>query len=197
MDCWTPMEITSIFSIPIYENHYDNDLRDLEEECIRRSTLNSGRNASNSGGWQSYNIFSDDNFFSEFILEIEKQANNFAKELEICQSLKLSNLWININEYKDSNRKHHHPGCIFSGVFYVKVPDEFSTLRFFHPSTDLMVRDWNVDFKLNKYTACFWNVRPEEGKLILFPSWLNHEVDQNLSQEKRISISFNFKGENY
>ena len=195
MDCWTTMEITSLFSIPICEHHYDDDLGDLEEECIRRSTLDSGRIASNSGGWQSNNIFSDDDFFSEFILEIEKQANNFAKELEIYQKGKIGNLWININEYKDYNRRHHHPESIISGVFYVKVPDKSSVLRFFHPSSDFMVRDWNVDFKCNMYTSSIWEIFPEEGKLLLFPSWLEHEVDQNLSQEKRISISFNLVGE--
>ena len=58
-----------------------------------------------------------------------------------------------------------------------------------------MVRDWNVDIKYNEYTSDIWNIIPEEGKLVLFPSWLEHEVDQNLSQEKRISISFNLVGE--
>ena len=53
-----------------------------------------------------------------------------------------------------------------------------------------MVRDWglNVNLKCNKYTSSIWEIFPEEGKLLLFPSWLEHEVDQNLSQEKRISI---------
>ena len=199
MDSGAKVEITSIFSVPICEHHYDDDLGDLEEECIRRSTLDSGRVVSNSGGWQSNAITSDDDFFSEFILEIEEQANNFAKELEICQKVKLSNLWININGYKDYNRRHNHPESIISGVFYVKVPDKSSKLRFFHPSVDLMVRDWNlnVDLKCNKYTSSIWEIFPEDGKLLLFPSWLDHEVDQNLSQEKRISISFNLIGENY
>ena len=195
MDCWTPIEITSIFSVPFCEHYYDDDLEDLEEECIKRSTLDSGRIASNSGGWQSNDIFSNDDFFSDFILEIEKQGNNFAKKLEICQKVKLSNLWININGYKDFNRRHTHQNSIFSGVFYVKSPDKSSMLRFFHPSADFMVRDWNVDLKCNMYTSSIWEILPEEGKLLLFPSWLEHEVDQNLSQEKRISISFNLVGE--
>ena len=58
-----------------------------------------------------------------------------------------------------------------------------------------MVRDWNVGLKCNMYTSSIWEILPEEGKLLLFPSWLDHEVDQNLSQEKRISISFNIVGE--
>ena len=194
MDSGAKVEITSIFSVPICEHHYDDNLGDLEEECIKRSTLDSGRIATSSG-WQSNNIFSDDDFFSDFILEIEEQANNFAKELEICQRVKLSNLWININGYKDFNRRHTHQNSIISGVFYIKVPDKLSKLRFYHPAFHLMVRDWDVDIKYNEYTSDIWNIIPEEGKLLLFPSWLEHEVDQNLSQEKRISISFNLVGE--
>ena len=188
------MEITSLFSIPICEHHYDDDLGDLEEECIRRSTLDSGQVLSNSGGWQSNYIYPDDDYFSEFILEMEKKANNFAKGLEIYQKGKIGNLWININGYKDCNRRHYHPESIISGVFYVKAPDKSSMLRFFHPSSNFMVRDWNVDLKCNMYTSSIWEIFPEEGKLLLFPSWLEHEVDQNLSQDKRISISFNLVG---
>ena len=190
------MEITSLFSIPIHHNNYDEDLRDLEEECIRRSTLDSGRIKSNSGGWHSNNISSNDDFFSEFILEIEKQANNFAKEIEINQSLKLSNLWININGYKDFNLRHTHENSIISGVFYVKVPDKSSKITFYNPAFKLMMREWNVNLKHNHYTSSVWSIPPQKGKLLLFPSWLEHEVSPNLSQESRISISFNIVGEN-
>ena len=191
------MEVKTLFSIPIYENTCDDDLEDLEKECIRRSTLESGRVVSNSGGWQSNNIPPNDYFFSEFILEIEEQANNFAEELGICQKGKISNLWININGYKDFNRRHTHGNSLISGVFYVKVSNESSKIRFYHPSYQLIDRDWNVKLKYNQYTSSFWDIPPKKGRLLLFPSWLEHEVCPNLSQEKRISISFNLDGENY
>ena len=190
------MEVTSLFSIPIYDHQYDEDLGDLESECTKRSTLDSGQVLTNFGGWQSNNIFSDDDFFSEFILEIEKQANNFAKEIEINQSLKLTNLWININGYKDFNLRHTHESSIISGVFYVKVPDKSSKITFYHPAFKLMMREWNINMKHNHYTSSVWSITPQKGRLLLFPSWLEHEVSPNLSQESRISISFNIVGEN-
>ena len=190
------MEVTSLFSIPIYDHQYDEDLGDVESECIKRSTLDSGQVFTNFGGWQSNNIFSDDDFFSEFILEIEKQANNFAKEIEINQSLKLTNLWININGYKDFNLRHTHENSIISGVFYVKAPDKSSKITFYHPAFKLMMREWNINMKHNHYTSSVWSIPPQKGRLLLFPSWLEHEVSPNLSQESRISISFNIVGEN-
>ena len=196
MDCWTPMEVTSLFSIPIYDHQYDEDLGDLESECIKRSTLDSGQVLTNFGGWHSNNISSNDDFFSDFILEIEKQANNFAKEIEINQSLKLTNLWININGYKDFNLRHTHESSIISGVFYVKVPDKSGKITFYHPAFKLMMREWNVNLKHNHYTSSVWSIPPQKGRLLLFPSWLEHEVSPNLSQESRISISFNISGEN-
>ena len=190
------MEVKSLFSIPIHQNNYNEDLGDLEEECIKRSTLDSGRIKSNSGGWQSNFIYSDDDYFSEFILEIEEQANNFAKELKIYQKGKIESLWININEYKDCNRIHTHPNCIISGVFYVKVPDKSGEILFYHPSHELMSRDWSVDLKYNMYTSLTMRITPKKGDIFLFPSWLEHGVGPNLSQEKRISISFNLVKEN-
>ena len=197
MDGWSKVEVKTLFSIPIYDHHYDDDLGDLEKECIRRSTLDPGRVMTNSGGWQSNNILANDVFFSEFSLEIEKQANSFAKEIELCQKVKLSNLWININGYKDFNFRHTHPNSLISGVFYVKVPDESSRIRFFHPSHHLMAREWRKTLKYNNYTSSIWDINPQKGRLLLFPSWLEHEVSANLSQENRISISFNIVGENH
>ena len=197
MDSWSTVEVSSLFSIPLCVRDYDVDVEDLEKECVRRSTLDPGRVISNSGGWQSNNIFADDDFFSEFSLEIEKQANSFAKEIELCQKVKLRNLWININGYKDLNTRHTHPNCLISGVFYVKVPDESSRIRFFHPSFHLMMREWRKTLKFNNYTSSIWDINPQKGRLLLFPSWLEHEVSANLSQENRISISFNIVGENH
>ena len=77
---------------------------------------------------------------TSFFAEMEKQSNNFVKELEIYQKGKIKNLWININGYKDCNRRHYHPESIISGVFYVKAPDKSSILRFFHPSSYFFCR---------------------------------------------------------
>ena len=64
MDSWSKVEVTSLFSIPLCVRDYDVDVEELEKECVRRSTLDPGRIISNSGGWQSNNIFADDYFFS-------------------------------------------------------------------------------------------------------------------------------------
>ena len=107
------------------------------------------------------------------------------------------NLWININGYKDFNLRHTHENSIISGVFYVKAPDKSSKITFYHPAFKLMVREWNINMKHNHYTSSVWSINPQKGKLLLFPSWLEHEVSPNLSQESRISISFNIAGENH
>ena len=196
MDSWSKVEVTSLFSIPLCVRDYDVDVEELEKECVRRSTLDPGRVISNSGGWQSNDIFSNDDFFSDFILEIEKQGNNFAKKLEICQKVKLSNLWININGYKDFNTRHTHQNSILSGVFYVKVPDKSSRIRFFHPSVHLMMTEWPETLKFNRYTSSIWDINPQKGRLLLFPSWLEHAAPLNRSSKIRSTISFNFNIEN-
>ena len=89
---------------------------------------------------------------------------------------------------------HNHPNSHLSGVLWIKIPDESSKFRFTNP---MLFQRWQ---ELEHYTSEFkaaWNVfptfhfTPKEGRLMLFPSDLDHEVLQNESEEDRISYSFN------
>ena len=57
-----------------------------------------------------------------------------------------------------------------------------------------MERDWNdiiLDSDLNQYSSPQWWLLSEEKTLYVFPSWIKHLVQPNMSDEERISISFN------
>ena len=105
----------------------------------------------------------------------------------------MSNLWVNINGYKDSNSIHLHPGAVFSGVFYVKANENSGNLIFHNPCEDLMDIFFSDNVsEYNSKNSTEWFFKPEENNLILFPGYLKHSVGPNLNKkEKRISISFN------
>ena len=89
---------------------------------------------------------------------------------------------------------HTHSGSIFSGVFYIKVPDRCGRLVLEDPSAQLMqsfLKYWHLEVEWNQYTSMVWNVSPDPGDLVIFPSWMSHYVEPNMSDEDRISISFN------
>ena len=192
-----PVEIEGLFQSPILVGKFNNDLDKIQKECISRSHLYKGRKISNFGGWQSEDIPLDDSFFSDIRNQIKIITTNFAKSIQIDLSNNNSvQMWININEYKDSNIIHDHPKSIFSGVYYIKVPKNSGNIRFNHPAFSKLERDWgDLDIDTyNFYNSLVWSLSSIENRIIIFPSWLDHLVEPNLSHEKRISISFNVGG---
>ena len=180
----------NIFRTEIYSSYLNFDLNKLTKYCFELENYNKSRKKSNLGGWQSGDLFDeDDDVIFNLRKLITKHLNNYSVNLSL-------NLWININGYKDTNMKHMHPGSVLSGVFYVKLPniDSCGNLVFFNPAADLMEYSFNPHRDVLKYdnrhsSTSF--VKPKENLLIIFPSWVNHLVEPNMSKEKRISISFN------
>ena len=99
--------------------------------------------------------------------------------------------WININRKHQFMRHHNHIKSVFSGVYYIKVPKNSGDLEFNSPVADhkyVIDSQWIKEF--NFFNSNTWKVPAEEGKLVIFPSWLVHFVQPNLSDEDRISLSF-------
>jgi uncharacterized protein (TIGR02466 family) len=93
----------------------------------------------------------------------------------------------------DLNRPHIHPNSLWSGVYYVKTPDNCGHLKIEDTRTmSLMSRPRKTNKEEPKHLWKEVHFEPKAGRLIMFPSWVNHCVDPNNSDELRISISFNF-----
>ena len=186
-------EIFNLFPTPILIEKLDYPVDKIEVLCQQeRHKTSEVITKSNLGGWQSGNInYPDSPFF--FLSELEKICQEFAKDvLNVNRSIFLRSAWININQKYNSNQTHTHPGCILSGVYYIKTPEECGNIHFIHPASDMMERDWfNISSDYNVYNSPQWWLKSEEGSLYIFPSWINHLVKPNMSDEERISISFN------
>ena len=106
---------------------------------------------------------------------------------------------VNINSPGSLNVQHSHPGCDLSGVLWIKCPNQCGNILFYSPScfeTFQEIESYTQDFKdNNNYHHNYW-FPPIEGRMLIFPSHLQHEVKKNLSNEDRISASFNIKLEN-
>tara|TARA_R110002126_G_scaffold152606_1_gene299708 strand:+ start:1024 stop:1599 length:576 start_codon:yes stop_codon:yes gene_type:complete len=183
--------IFEIFKYTVYCKIIKFNLNELNNFCFKLQNKDKGRVISNVGGWQSNNILNEYPIIDLKKL-ISKHVNTYAKEFKLKKELKINNLWININGYKDSNMVHFHPMSIISGVFYVKVPKNSGNLNFHNPTEDLMsgIIDNNIS-EYNKHNSSTWSFTPQENLLFLFPSYYKHSVAPNMSKEKRISISFN------
>ena len=79
-----------------------------------------------------------------------------------------------------------------SGTYYVDVPGNSSAIRFEDPRLPMMMAapPRRADTPIENRT--FVEIKPKTGMLLLWESWLRHEVPANRSEDDRLSISFNF-----
>jgi uncharacterized protein (TIGR02466 family) len=160
-----------------------------------------GRQVSNIGGFQSNLIDEKQPLINDFFEETKKHIVDYVEAYdldEVCVP-KLSGLWFNINGKKDFNKPHIHLGgetnASFSAAYYLKVPKNSGKINFINPDPFFPMNPFfSKKFKFgNSFNSLEYWVNPKEMDLIIFPSSLFHYVDQNLSDEERISLSFNIK----
>lgn len=124
-----------------------------------------------------------------------KHAATFAEELgwEIgARDITLDALWINILGEGGHHSGHIHPGSILSGTLYIAVPDGAGDIRFEDPRLARMMAAPPLRDAVEESQQRFVYVTPRPGEILLWESWLRHEVMPGRSEEARISISFNF-----
>jgi len=147
---------------------------------------------SQRGGFQSKKLVwcrDDSNPAQDLVTLIVSKFNNVLAEKDLYQ-IKLHNYWININYQHCYNTKHRHPGCQYSGVIYLKVPDDTNSPITFH--RDASHDDYHLsNNKMGPYLRYASSYQPQKGLCLIFPGYIDHDVAANQSKEERISISFN------
>ena len=105
----------------------------------------------------------------------------------------LGNMWANINPPGSMNMPHVHPNSLFSGVYYVKSQPKSGKFKIIDPRPGVQL---NMPVrKPGNPGRDMWRdatLEPVVGRIIMFPAWLWHSVEENKSDDIRISVSFNF-----
>jgi uncharacterized protein (TIGR02466 family) len=173
----------------------DEELDKLAAKWNNISTTEPSKKKSNIGGWQSKNLFITDVDSTELKLFniINQKVQIVADEASFRKQkiLMLDNWWVNINGKGNYNQVHIHPRSLISGVFYVQVPEGPSGDLMFPRSHDEYFLLTNTEF--NSTVSCVRaQYKPRKGRLMLFLSCTQHEVGVNETNEKRMSVSFNY-----
>lgn len=157
---------------------------------------------SNSLGWHSAVDMHHRKEYKPLIKELFKmqeeiyEAEGYHPDTEaICD-----NMWANVNYKYSHNKNHVHPGAQWSGVYYIKCPPNCGHIWFTDPCGERHL-DMPIMADKKAKPTHYWrevHYQPVEGRLIMFPGWLTHEVAQNMCDLKgedgwRVSVSFNFK----
>ncbi len=133
--------------------------------------------------------------FGQLLKLLNTHVAAFAKELEYDlkgRKLVLDSLWINILPPGGVHTSHIHPHSVVSGTYYVAIPDGASALKFEDPRLGFMMAAPPRKAKAKPENRQFAYVAPRAGTVLLWESWLRHEVPVNEAESERISISFNY-----
>lgn len=150
-------------------------------------------------GYTSYSSITDLAFrssqFENLKAWIDGEVQKFAETLEMdlgSGRLQMTSFWINIMEEHCTHASHLHPLSSISGTFYLQVPKGAPGIKFEDPRLAQFMASPPRHAKARTENRRFIEVKPKAGTLILFESWLKHEVPPNRSHEERISVSFNY-----
>ena len=187
------------FPTPVWTTNLDN-YKTINEQMynyIKSNKKNDkkGISKSNVKGWHSndFNLNDNDpqNFISFILPAIENVMNDMNWDKE-KQTAKISNMWAIINTGGSANLRHQHGNSTISGAYYVRAPQDCGDIVFYDPRPAPIYSYPNVK-SVNFLNAQVNGISPVEGALILFPSFLDHSVNENKSNEERIVISFNIR----
>ena len=188
-----------LFPTPVWTIQLDN-YKSVNEQMfsyIKTKQKNDkiGVSKSNVKGWHSTDFDLNDKdpqtFISFILPAIEKVMTdmNWDKEKQIA---KINNMWAIVNTGGSANLRHQHGNSTISGAYYVRAPVNSGDIVFYDPRPAPVYSHPNTT-NPNFLNAQVNGVSPKEGALVLFPSFLDHSVNENISNSERIVISFNIR----
>lgn len=198
----------SLFVTPLYQARLSDrgnapDPDELEASCYAIAEDDeAGQQWSEENGYPGYTSYASLTdlgwrfpIFADLIKLLDAHVAAFAEELAFDlegRALKLEDIWINILPEGGMHTGHLHPHSVISGTTYVALPDGSASIKFEDPRLPMMMAAPGRVKEAPEELRQFAYVAPEVGDVLLWESWLRHEVPMNMSEDDRISISFNY-----
>jgi len=198
------MTSRTFFATPLYEADLDDlDLLDELAHSIRTLAIDdqAGRRWSRDKSYKGYTSYASlndlprrDPAFADLAKVLTKHAASFATDLafDLARKPKLDSLWVNLLKAGGHHSSHLHPHSILSGTLYVEAPPGSGSIRFEDPRSGLMMAAPPRRADAPESLQPFATIAPRPGLLLLWESWLRHEVLPGTATADRLSISFNF-----
>ena len=189
--------IRGLFTTNLYEAETGDDALLAELAHSIRSLAaddEAGRRWSRDHGYAGYTSYASlndlpkrDPAISALAKLLAKHATAFASEsrFELGRKPRLDSLWVNLLRSSGHHSGHIHPHSVISGTFYVEAPRGSGPIRFEDPRLPLMMA-------APPRADSFVSIEPRPGLLLMWESWLRHEVLPGTGRGERLSISFNF-----
>jgi uncharacterized protein (TIGR02466 family) len=200
------MPSRSLFATLLYEGRLADSfpVAELEQACRALAEEDgAGRRWSRDHGYRGYTSYASlndlptrDPRFAELARNLSRHAATFAADCAFDlggRRLKLDSLWVNVLKPGGSHSGHIHPHSIISGTVYVTVPPGSGALKLEDPRLAMMMAAPPRREDAPEALHTFVYAEPEPGTVLLWESWLRHEVVPGSGKGERISISFNYR----
>lgn len=189
-----------LFVTPLYEADLELDLDELAHSIHSLAEDdNAGRRWAKEHGYKGYTSYASlddlprrDPVFADLAKALARHAAAFARDLAWDVKPKLDSLWVNKLKPGGHHSAHIHPHSILSGTLYVDIPDGAGAIRFEDPRLPMMMAAPVRSPDAAEHLRPFVTVTPRPGQLLLWESWLRHEVLPGTGRGDRLSVSFNF-----
>jgi uncharacterized protein (TIGR02466 family) len=199
------MTTRSLFATRLYHSKLEAiDASELEASCLSIAEDDeAGQQWCEENGFPGYTSYASLSdlpwrfpIFKDIVDALDAHISAFAEDLEFDldgKELKLEDIWINILPEGGVHSAHIHPHSVISGTTYVAMPEGASAIKFEDPRLAMMMAAPGRKKDAREELRSFVYVAPEVGDLLLWESWLRHEVPMNMGEEDRISVSFNYR----
>ncbi len=191
-----------LFATPLYDATLDDAelLADLAHSIRSLATDDrAGIGWSREKGYKGYTSYASlddlprrDPAFGDLKRLLTRHASAFAKDLAWDQKPRLDSLWVNLLKPGGHHSAHIHPHSILSGTLYIEAPKRSGAIRFEDPRLGQMMAAPQRRDDAPEALRNFVTVEPQPGLLLLWESFLRHEVLPGTAKADRLSISFNF-----
>jgi uncharacterized protein (TIGR02466 family) len=195
--------VTRLYRAALSEHAPAIDAKELEASCYSIAEDDeAGQEWCDENGYPGYTSYASLSdlawrfpIFADLVKVLDAHVAAFAKDLEFDldgKKLKLEDIWINILPEGGMHASHIHPHSVISGTTYVAMPDGTSALKLEDPRSARMMASPVRRKDARQELRTFIYAKPVVGDVLLWESWLRHEVPMNMSEDDRISVSFNY-----
>lgn len=195
--------VTRLYHAELAEHGDPVDMAELEASCWSIAEGDeAGQEWCEKNGYPGYTSYASLTdlawrfpAFEGLVKVLDRHVAAFVKDLEFDlgdREIKLDSLWINILPEGGIHTSHIHPNSVISGTTYVRMPDGASAIKFEDPRSSMMMAAPTRLKEARAEMRAFTYIAPSVGDILLWESWLRHEVPMNMAEDERISVSFNY-----
>ena len=185
-----------LFTTPLFRTVYDKNKEILNTLVPIFKELEAKDTSPWEYGVNGYTSFGKGNLLKDLpecvdlYYWIRNIVFNIHQETKLAGDVEISDSWYSINRKYDTHEEHHHIPAVWSGVYYLQANNADANITFSNTSLDT---NWPYN-KINEFNI--YNTKEktfpvESGTLFVFPAYLKHKVETQLSDNERISIAFN------